>query len=288
MKQLFLERTNPRNQAVVLFIVSLLLFVVDGKGEALNPVRQGTGLILEPILWLSALPAQLIAGTSDLFETRDHQRATLIELARQVRVLQASQLKMSALEAENARLRSLLGSASRMSESVLIAEIKGLSPDPSTHYITLDKGRDDGVFVGQPVIDAAGLVGQVVETSSKLSKVLLVTDQNHAVPVLAVRTAAQLIVEGQGHRDVLSLRHVSASLDLKVGDLLVTSGLGQRFPSGYPVGLIQSYNLAPGAAFAQVLVEPTSRLQTLDHVLLVFDQGSLGEGVELDRLAADG
>ena len=117
---------------------------------------------------------------------------------------------MSALQAENARRRSLLGSAGRMSESVLIAEVKGLSPDPSTHYITLDKGRDDGVFVGQPVIDAAGLVGQVVETSAKLSKVLLVTDQNHAVPVLAVRTAAQLIVEGRGHRDVLSLRHAVA------------------------------------------------------------------------------
>jgi|SaaInlStandDraft_1057018.scaffolds.fasta_scaffold16135_2 rod shape-determining protein MreC len=288
MKQLFLERSNPRNQAVVLFILSLLLFVIDGKGSALDPVRQGTGLILEPILWLSAAPAQLVAGTSDFFESRDRQEATLRELTHQVRVLQASQLKMSALEAENARLRSLLGSAGRMSESVLIAEIKGLSPDPSAHHITLDKGREDGVFVGQPVIDAVGLVGQVIEISSKLSKVLLVTDQNHAVPVLAVRTAAQLIAEGRGQRDLLSLRHVSASLDLKVGDLLVTSGLGQRFPSGYPVGLIQSYDLLPGAAFAQVLVEPSSRLQTLDHVLLVFDERVPTEGVEAERIAADG
>ncbi|MGB1538266.1 MAG: rod shape-determining protein MreC [Pseudomonadales bacterium] len=288
MKQLFLERSNPRNQAVVLFIVSLLLFVIDGKSDALDRVRQSTGLVLEPVYWLSTAPSRLIAGVSDIFESRDVQRATLRERNQQIRLLQAGQLKMSALEAENARLRSLLGSASRMNESVLIAEIKGLSPDPSAHHITLDKGRDDGVFVGQPVIDAAGLVGQVVEASSRLSKVLLVTDQNHAVPVLAVRTAAQLIAEGRGQRDMLSLRHVSASLDLKVGDLLVTSGLGQRFPSGYPVGLIQSYHLPPGAAFAQVLVKPTSRLQTLDHVLLVFDEGLPAERSDPDRTTTDG
>ena len=161
-----------------------------------------------------------------------------------------------------------------MSDLVLIAEVVGISPDPDQHYVMVDKGLNDGVFIGQPVIDATGLVGQVAESTTNLSKVLLVTDQSHAVPVLSTRTASQLIAEGTGNRNLLSMRHVSESLDLKVGDLLVTSGLGQRFPSGYPVAEIARYQLAPGAAFAEVLAKPSSQLQTLDHVLLVFDSAA--------------
>ena len=168
-------------------------------------------------------------------------------------------------------MRALLGSSAKVSDLVSIAEVVGISPDPDQQYVMVDKGLNDGVFVGQAVIDATGLVGQVAESTTNLSKILLVTDQSHAVPVLSVRTASQLIVEGTGNRNLLSMRHVSESLDLKVGDLLVTSGLGQRFPSGYPVAEIARYELTPGAAFAEVLVKPLSQLQTLNHVLLVFD-----------------
>ena len=270
MKQLFLQRSNPRNQAFVLCLVSLILFVVDGKSAVLKPLRQAAGSLVEPIIWLAVLPRRISEQGSSFFELRD-QQLELSELGRLSETLQARQLKFEALLSENNRLRALLGSSAKVSDLVLIAEVVGISPDPDQHYAMVDKGLNDGVFVGQAVIDATGLVGQVAESTTNLSKVLLVTDQSHAVPVLSVRTASQLIVEGTGNRNLLSMRHVSESLDLKVGDLLVTSGLGQRFPSGYPVAEIARYERAPGAAFAEVLAKPSSQLQTLNHVLLVFD-----------------
>jgi rod shape-determining protein MreC len=271
MKQLFLERSSPRNQAFFLCLISLILFVVDGKSTVLKPVRQAVGSLVEPIIWLAVLPRRIAEQGSSFFEPRDQQRLELFEQRRLSEMLQARQLKFEALLLENNRLRALLGSSAKVSDLVLIAEVIGISPDPDQHYVMVDKGLNHGVFVGQGVIDATGLVGQVAESTANLSKVLLVTDQSHAVPVLSIRTASQLIVEGTGNRNLLSMRHVSESLDLKVGDLLVTSGLGQRFPSGYPVAEIARYQFAPGASFAEVLVKPLSRLQTLDHVLLVFD-----------------
>ena len=289
MKQLFLERSNPRNQAFVLCLVSLILFVIDGKSTALKPVRQAAGSLVEPIIWLAVLPRRISEQGSSFFELRD-QQLELSELGRLSETLQARQLKFEALLSENNRLRALLGSSAKVSDLVLIAEVVGISPDPDQHYAMVDKGLNDGVFVGQAVIDATGLVGQVAESTTNLSKVLLVTDQSHAVPVLSVRTASQLIVEGTGNRNLLSMRHVSESLDLKVGDLLVTSGLGQRFPSGYPVAEIARYERAPGAAFAEVLAKPSSQLQTLNHVLLVFDSAEdLTPDVALETIGpADG
>ena len=289
MKQLFLQRSNPRNQAFVLCLVSLILFVVDGKSAVLKPLRQAAGSLVEPIIWLAVLPRRISEQGSSFFELRD-QQLELSELGRLSETLQARQLKFEALLSENNRLRALLGSSAKVSDLVLIAEVVGISPDPDQHYAMVDKGLNDGVFVGQAVIDATGLVGQVAESTTNLSKVLLVTDQSHAVPVLSVRTASQLIVEGTGNRNLLSMRHVSESLDLKVGDLLVTSGLGQRFPSGYPVAEIARYERAPGAAFAEVLAKPSSQLQTLDHVLLVFDSAEdLTPDVALETIGpADG
>lgn len=289
MKQLFLQRSNPRNQAFVLCLVSLILFVVDGKSAVLKPLRQAAGSLVEPIIWLAVLPRRISEQGSSFFELRD-QQLELSELGRLSETLQARQLKFEALLSENNRLRALLGSSAKVSDLVLIAEVVGISPDPDQHYAMVDKGLNDGVFVGQAVIDATGLVGQVAESTTNLSKVLLVTDQSHAVPVLSVRTASQLIVEGTGNRNLLSMRHVSESLDLKVGDLLVTSGLGQRFPSGYPVAEIARYERAPGAAFAEVLAKPSSQLQTLNHVLLVFDSAEdLTPDVALETIGpADG
>ena len=289
MKQLFLQRSNPRNQAFVLCLVSLILFVVDGKSAVLKPLRQAAGSLVEPIIWLAVLPRRISEQGSSFFELRD-QQLELSELGRLSETLQARQLKFEALLSENNRLRALLGSSAKVSDLVLIAEVVGISPDPDQHYAMVDKGLNDGVFVGQAVIDATGLVGQVAESTTNLSKVLLVTDQSHAVPVLSVRTASQLIVEGTGNRNLLSMRHVSESLDLKVGDLLVTSGLGQRFPSGYPVAEVARYERAPGTAFAEVLAKPSSQLQTLNHVLLVFDSAEdLTPDVALETIGpADG
>jgi len=256
---------------MLLAMVCIVLLFIEGRSTALNPVRQAAGSAIEPIIWLSALPSRLIQGTFWIFGDRLDRSQQLKALDQKIRLLEARQLKMTALESENNRLRALLGSSAQLDESVLIAEVIGVSPDPGRQYVLIDKGAMDGSYIGQVVIDSTGLVGQVIEATNNVSKVLLITDQRHAVPVLSIRTLAQLVVEGTGRLDGVSLPHVSGSLDVQVGDVLVTSGLGKRFPKGYPVATISRYVLSPGNAFAEVTAEPASQLQTLDYVLLVFD-----------------
>ena len=272
MKQLFLQRANARNQSIVLAMVCLVLLFTDIRYTYLQPVRAFAGTLTEPVFWLSELPSRLLEGMRVLSQDRSDRLGQLAVLEQKIKVLEARQLKMSALASENRRLRELLGSSEKLDESVLIAEVVGISPDPARHYVMIDKGADDGSFIGQVVIDSTGLVGQVIETTASLSKVLLITDQRHAVPVISLRTLAQLVAEGTGRFDRVSLPHVPESLDIQQGDVLVTSGLGQRFPKGYPVARVARYELVAGDAFASVMAQPLSGLQTLDYVLLVFDR----------------
>ncbi len=180
--------------------------------------------------------------------------------------------KMAALTAENARLRQLLNSAAYVEDRVVIAELTGVAPDPVRHRVVIDKGASAGVRVGQAVIDAHGLVGQVVEVSRFFSRVLLITDQTHAVPVQVNRNGVRAIAEGGGRIDQLELANVAATTDIRVGDLLVTSGLGGRFPAGYPVAQVHEVVEDPGEPFLTVRARPTARLDQSRHLLLIFNE----------------
>ena len=182
---------------------------------------------------------------------------------------------MAALTAENNRLRDLLGSAAKLQDNVLVAELIGVDPDPERHEVIIDKGTSSGVFVGQPLLDAQGLMGQVIEISPYTSRVLLVSDQTHSVPVQVNRSNLRLIARGSGVTRQLELLHVQDTADIRVGDLLVSSGLGDRFPVGYPVGLVNKVEHDPGQPFALVTAIPSARLDRSRHVLLVFADDSL-------------
>jgi rod shape-determining protein MreC len=184
--------------------------------------------------------------------------------------LEAQVQQMAALRAENLRLRALLNSSALLADDVLVAELIGISPDPARHLVVLNKGADDGVFEGQPLIDAQGLMGQVIELAASSSRVLLLTDATHAIPVQVNRNGVRAIAEGIGRLDRLVLRHVASNEDIEVGDLLVSSGLGGRFPVGYPVAVVTEVSRDPGQAFAEVSARPSSALNRSRHVLLVF------------------
>ncbi|MDC6451138.1 rod shape-determining protein MreC, partial [Pseudomonadales bacterium] len=143
------------------------------------------------------------------------------------------------------------------------------------HEVIIDKGTSSGVFVGQPLLDAQGLMGQVIEISPYTSRVLLVSDQTHSVPVQVNRSNLRLIARGSGVTRQLELLHVQDTADIRVGDLLVSSGLGDRFPVGYPVGLVNKVEHDPGQPFALVTAIPSARLDKSRHVLLVFADDSL-------------
>lgn len=201
-------------------------------------------------------------------------RERLIEenerLVNEARILQSKVQKLVSLTAENVRLRELLSSSTLLEDSVLVAEIIGVAPGVQHHKITLDKGAADGVYQGQAVIDAYGLVGQVSDVEESRAEVILISDARHALPVQVNRNGVRAIVEGSGRYDLLIAPNLVETTDIKSGDLLVSSGLGQRFPVGYPVGVVESVESDPGKPFMQVNVRPSARLDRGRYFLLVF------------------
>ncbi len=184
----------------------------------------------------------------------------------------------ASLAAENVRLRQLLNSADTLEDRVLIAEIIGRSPDPTMHQILVNRGKEHGVYEGQALVDAKGLMGQVIEVGTRTSKILLITDSSHALPVKINRNGEQLVAEGIGGRtNGLALPYVANTLDIVVGDMLVSSGLGQRFPIGYPVAEVVEVVKNPSRRFARVITKPMADISRSRYALLVFDRPP-GEG----------
>jgi rod shape-determining protein MreC len=155
---------------------------------------------------------------------------------------------------------------------VLVAELIGVSPDPLDHIVIVNKGSNDGVYQGQPLLDAFGLMGQVVSVTPYTAEVMLITDNTHAIPVQITRNNVRTVVEGVGDLYSLRLRFVSSAMDIKEGDILVSSGLGGRFPIGYPVAQVDSIEHDSGEPFATVVARPAAQLDRSRHVLLVFSE----------------
>ncbi|MGE8387806.1 MAG: rod shape-determining protein MreC, partial [Pseudomonas sp.] len=185
-------------------------------------------------------------------------------------LLQGRLQKLAALTEQNVRLRELLNSSALVNEKVEVAELIGVDPNPFTHRILINKGERDGVFLGQPVLDARGLMGQVVELMPYTSRVLLLTDTTHSIPVQVNRNGLRAIASGTGNPERLELRHVADTADIKEGDLLVSSGMGQRFPAGYPVATVNEVIHDSGQPFAIVRAIPTAALNRSRYMLLVF------------------
>jgi rod shape-determining protein MreC len=206
-------------------------------------------------------------------------------LRRENLVLNARLQQLHALESENMRLRDLLGSSFRIGERVLIAEILAVDLDPGRRQVVVNKGSSSGVFVGQPVLDANAVMGQVVRTSPVSSTVLLITDSEHALPVEVNRNGLRTIARGTGVGQDLELLHIPKNADVRLGDLLVTSGMGGRFPRGYPVARVTGVRHDPDDPFTVVTAEPTARLDRSREVLLVWTlspespDGALGEAL---------
>lgn len=199
-------------------------------------------------------------------------------LEKDLLLLHAKTEKMAALTAENNRLRDLLGSAAKLQDNVVVAELIGVAPNPEKHEVVIDKGGTDGVFVGQPLLDAKGLMGQVVDVSRYSSRVLLISDPSHSVPVQVARSNLRLVAQGTGSTNRLELMYVQNTADVGAGDLLISSGLGGRFPVGYPVGVVNKVEHRSGRPFSTVTAIPSALLDRSRHVLLVFTEDKLASG----------
>jgi rod shape-determining protein MreC len=232
--------------------------------------RQVLGTALAPLHYVAETPYLVGDELGDVFATRSALLDENQMLKRQVLELSKISLQYRNLLKENENLRELLGSRARLPDEVLIAEIIGVVPAVGAHQVIIDKGSNAGVQIGQAVIDSEGLFGQVVEVDGYSSRILLITDRDHAVPVQINRNGVRSIAGGMGRMDQLELENVPITADVVKGDLVETSGLAGRFPEGYPVGEVESVVVHPAASLAQVLVRPSAQLDRSRHVLVVF------------------
>ncbi|TWC59357.1 rod shape-determining protein MreC [Pseudomonas sp. SJZ080] len=255
---------------LVLVVLSVALMVVDARFTLLKPVRSQMSLVLMQSYWITDLPQRLWQGVASQFGSRTELVAENEKLKTENLLLQGRMQKLAALTEQNVRLRELLNSSALVNEKVEVAELIGMDPNPFTHRIIINKGERDGVVLGQPVLDARGLMGQVVELMPYTSRVLLLTDITHSIPVQVNRNGLRAIASGTGNPERLELRHVADTADIKEGDLLVSSGLGQRFPAGYPVATVREVIHDSGQPFAIVRAVPTAALNRSRYLLLVF------------------
>jgi rod shape-determining protein MreC len=256
-------------------VASIVLMVVDQRQHHLQFVRSTLAVLTSPLQQLAQLPATAFDWLTDTFATRARLKGDNATLREANLVLKARLQKLEALEAENLQLRNLLDSSIKVGERVLIGELISVDLDPYTQQVTINKGSTSGVYEGQPVLDAEAVMGQVVHTTPFTSRVLLVTDTSHAIPVQVQRNGLRTIAVGTGRTNQLELPYLPINADIRQGDRLVTSGLGGTFPPGYPVAVVSTVSRRAGEAFPHVLATPQAHLDRVREVLLVWTMSPL-------------
>jgi rod shape-determining protein MreC len=248
------------------------LMFVDHRGPYLETARAYAGSALNPLRLAINAPSASARWLRENLALRRTLAADNAALRERVLITSAAVQKLAVLEAENDRLRALLGSRAQVPDRVTVAEVMAVDMDPLRHRVIIDRGSRNGANEGQVLIDADGVVGQITRDLLNSSEALLISDPDHAVPVEIVRNGLRTIAVGTGDLAELSLPFLTRNADVRVGDLMVTSGLGGAFPPGYPVGSITAVDSAGGDAFLEVRARPAASLDRLHEVLLVFHQ----------------
>jgi len=249
--------------------LSIILMTVDHRYQTLDDMRDVLSTMVYPLHYLVRLPTDAGNWLSENLANRDALLEENARLREKQVFLNVQLQRLTVLEAENRRLRSLLESAVNTPERVLIAELLAVDFDPYRHHILLNRGRRHGVYVGQPVLDQHGVIGQIIRADPLTATAILITDPNHALPIQINRTGVRTLALGTGDFQKLELPHIPNNEDVKVGDLLVTSGMGGRFPRGYPVGTVTTVEFDPGSPFAHIIAKPVAQLDRIREVMLL-------------------
>ena len=244
---------------------------IDHRYQHLQVVRSTLATATYPLQYLAHLPSALSEIVSENLASRNDLINENETLREQALFNQAKLQRLALLEQENARLRQLLDSPIQTSsEQVLIAEILSVDLHPFKQLISINKGSKQGVYEGQPLVAAKGIIGQVVDVFPMHANALLISDPNHALLAESNRTNLRALLVGSGKTDRVELKNVSSSADIKIGDLLHTSGLDGRYPPNYPIAEITTINNRPGEAFLYVEARPLADLDTIREVLLLW------------------
>jgi len=268
MKILFQAR-GATLQALLLVVLSIAIMVVDHRFNHLEVVRSNISFAISPLRFLVSLPATAGNWLGDWFTSHTELIEENEGLKDQNRILSARLQKLEILAEENARLRNLLGSSRKISDEVIVAELLSVDQNPYRQLIEINKGSSDGVEIGHAVIDDFGVMGQVIHVNPQSATTILISDPEHAIPVQFVRSGTRSVAFGRGSTRQLELRYLPATADILIDDELVTSGLGGRFPSNYPVARVTSISEDRVRGFVSVIAEPRARLDSSREVLVI-------------------
>lgn len=256
---------------IVLTSLSVVFMIMDHHQYHITWLRSGLSVAVAPVQYMVDVPMQFMDWLGSNISSQHALLAENTTLRAQQLLLQAQLQKLLALENENLELRALLKSSPRLGNDRLqVAQLLLVDSEPFVQQVTLNKGSSVGVYLNQPVLDAYGIVGQIVAVNPLTSSVMLITDTRSAVPVQISRSGQRGILIGTGSLGSLELIHVPNNADIRVGDLLVSSGLGERYPAGYPVGTVSKIVHSTGEHFANITVEPVAQLNRCTQVLLFW------------------
>lgn len=270
------ERSNPARipalgaRLLICMAISILLMVLDHRQGHLERVRDIIGVAVYPIQIVVDAPFRLWDWLREGTTSRSEMQLELDRLRAERLVTRAELQQLTTLKAENARLRDLLEARRRVRDEIRVTEIMAVDANPYRHNIVIGIGERDGVYDGQAIIDANGVIGQVFEAGLTTSEAILISDPGHALPVEVNRNGLRTIAKGTGNFDRLDLPFLPNNADIRAGDLLVTSGLGGAFPPGYPVAIVESVNRIPQEPFADVTAVPSSALDQVREVMLIW------------------
>ncbi|GHE99221.1 rod shape-determining protein MreC [Thalassotalea profundi] len=270
MNPIFKHGPSPQHRLIMVLILSATFIFFDHKMGSFDVVRGYLQSLVSPIQYLASAPKNAVnwalenlGSREDLINQNQQYKANELLLNAQI-------MQLDILKKENDRLRSLLASPARTDSETMLAEILSVDSDPYSHQVVVNRGANDGVFEGQAVIDDQGIVGQVLHVGTITSRVLLITDVTQAIPVRISRNGIRLVANGSGTLDRLTHNFVPHSTDIREGDLLVTSGLGGKYPEGYPVGRVTRVRQDESRPFAQVQSEPVAQIDRLRYLLLLW------------------
>ena len=253
-------------------LLAIVLMLMDQRGHYVPRIRSAMELAFEPVFHIVGWPGKALESLDRHTRARRELRAENKQLQQQLLKIEGSVQIQAALRQENQRLRDLLEATRGRAFTFQFAEMQRVDLDPFSHKVWIDRGVDEGVFIGQAVIDGLGIVGQVEDVHWHFSTVRLISDPDHALPVQINRTGLRTVAYGSGETSHLLMPNVPMQADVTPGDMIVTSGLGDRFPAGFPVGEVERVERDRGETFATVYMRPFAALDRGREVLLIKPQ----------------
>ncbi|GAA3715883.1 rod shape-determining protein MreC [Oceanisphaera sediminis] len=283
MKPIFGRGPSLPIRLALAVVASLVLIIADSRYHSFTEAKVYLNSLVSPLQYVANSPRLLLDSASSQLMSRQSLLAQSQRMEQELFLLRDDLLRLRHLEQENQRLRDLLGSPVRFDTRRMVAEIMAVDTDPFSHQVVIDKGSLVGVFEGQPVLNEQGVVGQVISVGKTTSRVLLITDTSHGIPVRVARNDIRAIASGSGQLDRLLLHNITRNTDIREGDVLLSSGLAGRFPEGYPVGRVSRVGYEEGQPFADIRVKPFAALDRVRYLLLLWPEPQV---IDVDDVAA--